>query len=83
VQPQIIVALGESVANVLLGHNVGKGITGGKEVWEDAGSVIPVRVAAHPAAALWGCESSIRSRKRMLYEDWKAISAFYRQLPTQ
>lgn len=80
VRPRIIVALGMRAGIALLGDRVPSPGPHRWLSWSDGDQEVPVWVTLHPRDAVWGTTSEIRRRKRVLYDDWLAISARFREL---
>ncbi len=75
IQPVIIVALGLCTGKALVRSGIARPAIDGQDYGVFRG--IPVRTTYHPAEALWGMSEEVTRIKRILYEDWKVISAHY------
>lgn len=80
IQPVIIVALGLCTGEALVRSGIAQPAIDGQDCGVFQG--IPVKTTCHPAEALWGMPKEVTRTKRILYEDWKAISAHYFALKT-
>ncbi len=80
IQPVIIVALGLCTGKALVRSGITQPAIDGRDY--DVFRGIPVRTTCHPAEALWGVPKEVTRIKRILYQDWKAISAHYFALKT-
>ncbi|ETW99217.1 MAG: hypothetical protein ETSY2_41325 [Candidatus Entotheonella gemina] len=77
VDPQVLVILGRLPWQHVLG---GKGSLERQRGWYRTPEGRPAYVTFNPASALHGEAHAIRRKKLLIYEDWQAIAAAYREL---
>ena len=75
VRPRIIVALGTRAGAALFANPKYPPEPHRWLFWSDGEREIPAYVTLHPLEAAWGPAGEIKRRKRILYDDWQAISA--------
>jgi uracil-DNA glycosylase len=79
VGPQFLVVLGRLPWQQVLG---GKGALERQRGWHRTAAGLPAYVTLNPASVLHGEAYAVRRKKMLIYEDWRAIAAAYRELPT-
>jgi len=79
-RPLLIVALGAPASRALFMGSQPLPEARRWVAWTEAEREVPLFITSHPREALWGPDGEIRRKKRILYDDWQAISARFHEL---